>query len=53
MQPHPKRNITCMNNSIDPFMQVYNHLKIDSMHERLNDTRVKGRNVENESHTAP
>ena len=42
-----------MNNSIDPFMQVYNHLKIDSMHERLNDTRVKGRNVEYESHTAP
>ena len=34
-------------------MQVYNHLKIDSMHERLNDTRVKGPNVENESHTAP
>ena len=52
-QPHPKRNITCMNSCIDPFMQVYNHLKIDSMHELLNDTRVRGPTMENESHTTP
>ena len=40
MQPHPKRNITSMNSCIDPLMQVYNQLEIESMHERLNDTRV-------------
>ena len=43
-----------MNSCIDPFMQVYNYLKIDSMHERLNDTtKVRGPTVENESHTTP
>ena len=52
-QPHPKRYITCMNSCIDPFMQMYNPLKIDSMHERLNDTRVRGPTMENESHTTP
>ena len=40
MQPHPKRNITSMNSCIDPLMQVHNQLEIESMHERLNDTRV-------------
>ena len=53
MQSHPKRNITCMNSCIDPFMQVYNQLEIDSMHEQLNDTRVRGHAMENESHIAP
>ena len=42
MQPHLKRNITCMNSCIDPFTQVYNQLEIDSMYEQLNDTRVRG-----------
>ena len=53
MQSHPKRNITCMNSCMDPFMQVYNQLEIDTMHERLNDTRVRDPTVENESHIAP
>ena len=42
---------------------MYNQLEIDGMHERLNgthnmheqlnDTRVRGHTVENESHTTP